>query len=88
MSIQLNNNSPQTTIRKATRFKDKQKIMKNAKYLKETSIFIYEDFCKDTMGLRENFWNQELKYHKQTKLAYLKYRSIVVRERGRDTTVR
>ena len=69
-----NQNRSRTIICKATKFKDKQKILKSAKCLKDTGIFIYEDFCKDTMDLR--------------KFAFLNYRSVVVREHGRDRAVR
>ena len=62
--------------------------MKNAKYLKETGIFIYVDFCKETMDLWKIFWNQILEYRKQNKLAYLKYRSIVVPGHRMDRAVR
>ena len=33
-------------------FLKKQKIVINAKVLKDTDIFIYEDYCKDTMSVR------------------------------------
>ena len=47
-------------------------------YLKDTGIYIYEHFCKDTMELRKKLWNQVLGYRKQNKFADLNYRSIVV----------
>ena len=42
---------PRTIFCVSLRFKDKQKILQNAKKLKDTGIFIYEDFCSDTMEL-------------------------------------
>ena len=57
---QSNRNRPQTVICKATKYKNKQKILKNAKYLKDTVIYIYEDFFKETMELRRKIWNQVL----------------------------
>ena len=44
---------PRTIVCKLLRFKDKQKIIQNSKKLKDTGIFFYEDFCKDTMDLRK-----------------------------------
>ena len=35
-------------------FKDKRKILQNEKKLKDTGIFIYEDFCSDTMEIRKS----------------------------------
>ena len=36
-----------------TKFKEKQKILINAKVLKDIGIFVYEDYCKDTMSVRK-----------------------------------
>ena len=72
---------PRTIICRLTKFKEKQKILINAKVLKDTGIFIYEDYCKDTMSVRKNLWEQVLNYRKQEKIAYLNYRSIVVRNK-------
>ena len=55
---QSNRNRPQTVICKATKYKNKQKILKNARYLKDTVIYI--DFCKETMELQKKIWNQVL----------------------------
>ena len=44
---------PQTIICRLTKFKEKQKILINANVLKDTVIFIYEDYCKDTMSIRK-----------------------------------
>ena len=73
-----NQNRSRTIICKVTKFKDKQKILKYAKCLKDTGIFIYEDFCKGRMDLRKKLWNKVSEHRKQNKFAYLNYRSIVV----------
>ena len=82
-----NQNRPHTIICRITKFKDKQKILKNAKLLKNTGIFIHEDFCKDTMELKKELWQEVLEYQRQNKnkFAYLNYPSIVVRDHGRDS---
>ena len=74
-------NRPRTIIFKLNKFKDKQKILRNAINLKDTGIFIYEDFCDDTMELRKSLQEQVLEHRRQNKIAYLNYRSIVVRHR-------
>ena len=48
-----NQNRPRTIICRITRFKEKQKILKSLKLLKNTGIFFYEEFCKDTRKLRK-----------------------------------
>ena len=70
---------PRTIVCKLLRFKDKQKIIQSSKRLKNSGIFVYEDFCKDTMDLRKQLWEKVLDYRAQNKIAYLNYRSIVVK---------
>ena len=55
---------PQTITCRFVRFKDKQKILQNAKKLKNTEIYIYEDFCKDIMKLRKSLWEEALNYRR------------------------
>ena len=43
---------PLTTICRLTKFKERQNILHNAKVLKDTGIFIYEEYCKATMSVR------------------------------------
>ena len=54
----------------------------NAKKLKDTGTFVYEDFCSDTMELRKSIWEKVLEYRRQGKYAYLNYRTIVVRDKS------
>ena len=72
-------NRPRTIICKFLRFKDKQKILKNAKKLKNSGIYIYEDFCNDTMELRKSLWEEVMEHRRQGKFAFLNYRSIILR---------
>lgn len=88
MQKQKNQNRLRTIICRITKYKDKQKVLRNAKYLKGSGIYVYEDFCKDTMELRKTLWNQVLEYRRQNKFAYLNYRSIVVKEQDNDRVVR
>ena len=85
LSKKKHQNCLRTIICRITKFKEKQEILKNAKLLKNTGIFVYEDFCKDTMELRKELWQEVLEYRRQDKFAYLNYRSIIVRDHGRDS---
>ena len=85
LSKKKNQNRPRTIICRITKFKEKQKILKNVKLLKKTDILIYEDFSKDTMELMKELWQEVLEYQRQNKFAYLNYRSIVVCNHGRDS---
>ena len=73
---------PRMIVCRFLRFKDKQKVLQNAKKLKDTGIIIYEDFCGDTMELQKSLWEKVLEYHQQGKYAYLNYRTIVVRDKS------
>ena len=55
---------PRTIICRLTKFKEKQRILIHVKVLKDTSIFIHEDICKDAMSIRKNLWEQVLNYRK------------------------
>ena len=72
---------PRSIVCRFLRFNNKQKFLSNAKKLKSTGIFIYEDYCKETMDLRKSLWEEVLQHWQQKKIAYLSYRSVVVRER-------
>ena len=68
---------PCTVVCRLNRFKDKQRILNNAKKLKNTGIVIYDDFSKENMELKKSLWEQVLEYRKQSKFAWLNYRSII-----------
>ena len=48
-----NRDRSRTVICRLNRLKEKQRILNNVKKLKNTGIYIYEDFSKDTMELRK-----------------------------------
>ena len=49
---------PRTVVWKLYIIKDKQYILDNAKKLKNTGMFIYEEFSKGTIKLRKTLWEQ------------------------------
>ena len=72
-----NQSKPRTTDCRFLQFKDKEKIFKNSKKLKNTGIFIFEDFCKETVELRKLLWQKVLEHRRQGLIAYLNYRQVV-----------
>ena len=64
------NSRTRTIICRLLRFKDKQRIIQSSKKLKNTGIFIYEDFCKDTMDLRKQLWEKVLGHEPTTKFLF------------------
>ena len=75
--FQRNISKPRTVVSNFLRSEDKHKVLRSAKKLKDTGIFIYEDFSKATMELRKSLWEEVLYNRQQIKVAYLNYRSIV-----------
>ena len=57
--------------------KDKKLILKNARKLKGTNIFIDEDYSFETMEYRKQLWDEVKYLRSQGSIAYLNYRSIV-----------
>ena len=49
-------NKSRITVCRLLRFKDKQNILRKAKLLKGTNIFINEDYCQDTVKYRKKLW--------------------------------
>ena len=74
-------NKLRTTVYKLSRFKDKQNILRKAKLLKGTNIFINENYCLDTVEYRKELWEEVKVLRSQGKIAYLNYRSIVSRDK-------
>ena len=69
-----------TIVCKLFRFEDKEIILQNAKKLKDTDIFIYEDFGKVTMELQKSPWENVLGHCQQNKMVCLNYKWVVVRD--------
>ena len=58
-------NCPRRIMFKFNKFKEEQKTLRNEKKKKKnTEIYIYEDFCEDTMALSKSLWMKVLDYHR------------------------
>ena len=76
-----NINNTRTTVCKLLRFKDKQNILRKAKRLKGTNIFINEDYYQDTVKYRKELWEKVKVLRSQGKIGYLNCRNIVSRDK-------
>ena len=65
-------------------FKEKKLVMKNAKKMKNTNIFVDEDFSPETMEYRKQLWEEVKELRKKGNIAYLNYRSVVNKGMKRD----
>ena len=74
-----NPGKPRTIVCRFLNYEDKTNILKNAKKLKGKNIFINEDFSHETMELHKELWEKVKKHREEGKIAYLRYRTVVVK---------
>ena len=65
-------------------FQENKLVMKNAKKLKNTNIFIDEDFSPEIMEYRKQLWEEVKELRKKGNIPYLNYRSVVNKGMKRD----
>ena len=73
--------TPRTDVCKILNYKDKVKILRNTKTLKRKNICINEDFCQATFDHCKKLWIEVKRLREEGKIAYLQYRSIVVKRK-------
>ena len=73
--------TPGTIICRILNCKDKVKILENAKKLKGKNIFMKEDFRQATLDYRKELWKEAIRLREKSKIAYLQYRSILVKRK-------
>ena len=52
-------------------------------YLKGATIFIYEDFSKETLTITKKLWKKVLAYRKQENI-YLQHRRVTCKDRLKE----
>ena len=71
-----------TIVCKLLSFVDKARNLKNSHRLKGTTYYVNEDFSKEIRAYRKELWEKVKALRKEGKVAYLNYKSIVVKERN------
>ena len=69
-------------VRKLLSLVDKARILKNSHRLKGTTYYLNEDVSKETLAYRKELWEKVKALRKESKVAYLNYKSIAVKERN------
>ena len=77
-----NPGKPRTIVCCFLNYKNKTNILKNAKKIKGKNIFLYEYFSHETMELRKELWEKAKRHREEGKIAYLDYRTIVIKRRN------
>ena len=65
---------------KLLNFQDKTKILNNAKKLRNSGIYINEDFSEATMIIRKNLREQMLAERQKGKYCVLSYDRLIIRD--------
>ena len=74
-----NNDKPRTIVLKLLDYKQKELILKNASKLKDTKIFINEDFCRETMQIRKTLRDEMLQKRAEGYYCVISYDRLIVK---------
>lgn len=74
-----NDGRPRTIVAKFLHFKDKQYVLYNSRKLKNSGIFLNEDFSKETNAIRKELSVKMWEKRREGKFAYISYDRLVVR---------
>ena len=75
---------PRTIVIKLANYKYKSTTLRNVHELKESYIFINEDFSKQTTDLRKKLWKEVKQLRSEGKTVYLNYRTVVTKRRDNE----
>lgn len=64
------------------RFGDREAVMRNARKLKGTDIFIDEDLCQASQQIRKNQIPQMKKARDEGKIAFFKYTKLIIKDKS------
>ena len=74
--------SPRTIIARLNRESDRDSIMKSTRKLKQTGIFINEDFCENTIKIRKELYPKLKAAREANNIAYIKRRNLIIRKKS------
>ena len=74
-----NSISPRTIIAKLNNELDREAVMKTTRKLKQTGIFINEDYCENTLNIRRELYPQLKAARESGNIAYIRRRSLIIK---------
>jgi hypothetical protein len=77
-STNTENNKPRTIVMKCLSYKDKQRILMQTRKLKNTGIYINEDFSLETTNIRKSLKVKMFEERRKGKYAIIKYDRLYV----------
>ena len=73
---------PRTIAIKLSNYKNKSMILRKVHKLKESAIFINQDFSWQTTDLRKELWKEVKQLRSESEIFYLNYRPVVTKRRN------
>ena len=70
-----------TIVAKLSSYKHKQRVLNEARHQKREEIYVYEDFFKATVAIRNENWEKVKALRQQGKYAILVYDKIYSRDK-------
>ena len=79
-------NRPREIVARFCRYQERDAVYQDRRKLANTgsNIYINEDFCPNTIGVRKEQWDALQEARNQGKTAYFRYRTLVVKENTRN----
>lgn len=73
---------PRTIVTKFERFGDREAVVRNAKKLRGTGIFVNDDLCPASLELRKNQMPQLRQAKEDGKIAFFRHTKLIIREKS------
>ena len=77
----LDPSRPRAIVARFEKFSDRETVLRNARKLKESGIFINEDLCSASQALRAAQLPQLKQARKDGKIAFFKYTKLIIKDR-------
>ena len=81
----MESDKPRSVVVKFNKYKDREVVLRNAKKLKGTSVFVNEDVSERVLSRRKEQMSQLKDARGQGKIAYFVLDKLVIKERKRST---
>ena len=79
---------PRTIVARFTRYCDREAVLRNAKKLKGTNIFVNEDLCAASQAVKSSQFPMMKQARAQGKIAFFRHTKLIIRERYTDNAAR
>ena len=79
---------PRTIVARFSRYCDREAVMRSAKKLKGTNIFLNDDLCAASQAVKRAQMPQLKQARSEGKIAYFRHTKLIIKERTNDGAAR